>query len=306
MVLRFLYKTTYQLKVMARQHGIVNFTGPLGGISFYYTQTDGYLARTSAAHSRERIMHDKRFARVKENSAEFGVASHAGKILRQAIRHLTAGVADKRMYTRMTGTLVHVLRGDAVHKRGKRTVADGDLAQLKGFEFNRHRAFTDLFRGHGHVLFDEQAGTATFRTNAEAPAHAFAAPEGATHAQFVVAFAAVDFNAKAFKVQEACSAYIDLRNAAPHSVDLVQQMPARNAPIIMLIGVRFFQKVNAQMYAMAEGNAMQIAELLTATTQPPTTAGKHQSNRPVIFTSPNITIRKVTHNEAPLQPDKPG
>lgn len=295
-----------QTQAMAQQHGMIQLTGQIGGISFYKTEADGYLARTKTAHSKERIMHDKRFMRVKENSAEFGRASNAGKVLRRAIRHLTAGVADTRMYARMTGSMVHVLRGDAVHKRGRRTVADGDLTRLKGFQINKHHAFADVFRAHAEWSIDEAANTVTFRTNGLTPARVLAAPVGATHAQLVVACAAVDFNTKEIEVKETHSAYMDLREATAHDVELIQQIPARNATVTMLIGIRFFQQVNGQMYAMKEGNAMQITEVLGATAQPATTkTGNHPGKICMTHTSTTIN-RKWNYNAAALPPDKPG
>ncbi len=71
---------------MARQKGVIKLTGQTGGVSFYKTSEDGYLARQKGGVDGERIKNDPEFERTRENGAEFGRAGVASKLLRTSIR----------------------------------------------------------------------------------------------------------------------------------------------------------------------------------------------------------------------------
>jgi len=67
---------------MARQEGLIKLTGQMGGVSFYKTAEDGYLARTKGGVDADRIKNSPEFARTRENGAEFGRAGAATKLFR--------------------------------------------------------------------------------------------------------------------------------------------------------------------------------------------------------------------------------
>ena len=73
---------------MARQRGIIKLQGQMGGVSFYKSQQDGFLAREKGGVDADRIKNDPNFERTRENGAEFGRAGAAGKLLRTALRAL--------------------------------------------------------------------------------------------------------------------------------------------------------------------------------------------------------------------------
>ena len=71
---------------MAKQSGILKVEGTMGGITFYKSRQDGYLAREKGNLDATRIATDPNFQRTRENGAEFGKAGAAGKVLRTAFR----------------------------------------------------------------------------------------------------------------------------------------------------------------------------------------------------------------------------
>ena len=85
---------------------------------------------------KSRIANDPAFQRTRENGAEFGTAGKGGKLVRNAIRILLQNAKDKRVVSRLTTDLLKVVKTDTTNERGLRTVQDGNLALLKGFEFN--------------------------------------------------------------------------------------------------------------------------------------------------------------------------
>jgi hypothetical protein len=121
---------------MARQKGIIKLQGQMGGVSFYKSQQDGFLAREKGGVDADRIKNDPNFERTRENGAEFGRAGAAGKLLRTALRALLINIADSRMTSRLTREMVKVIQADSTNVRGQRNVIDGEAELLNGFEFN--------------------------------------------------------------------------------------------------------------------------------------------------------------------------
>ena len=117
---------------MDRQKGIIKLKGTIGDISFYKTQ-DGYLAREKGGIEGSRMANDPAFVRTRENGVEFGRAGAAGKVLRNALRMLLQNSADGRVTSRITQSMVKVVKADAASDRGLRNVLDGKLEMLQGF-----------------------------------------------------------------------------------------------------------------------------------------------------------------------------
>jgi len=73
---------------MARQKGIIKLKGTVGDLTFYKS-IDGYLVREKGGVEASRIASDPAFVRTRENNAEFGNATQAGKLLRDTVRSLS-------------------------------------------------------------------------------------------------------------------------------------------------------------------------------------------------------------------------
>jgi len=80
------------------------------------------------------IQNDPAFQRTRENGQEFGRAGAARRLLRTSIRHYLQKAANSRMVSRLTRDMVRIIKSDPVNDRGERTVLNGDLTLLKGFE----------------------------------------------------------------------------------------------------------------------------------------------------------------------------
>jgi hypothetical protein len=162
---------------MAVQHGPIQLTGQLGGVSYY--EMDGkYYARSKTAHSAERIRTDPAFKPTHQNSLEFGRASKASKLLRKAWKEIGGDFADNRMYTRLNGCFKRVVQGDTQHSRGERTVVDGDFTRLLDFELNKHHSFyawcpskpvASVNRGRGAVALSLFQGSENASVSRHAP-----------------------------------------------------------------------------------------------------------------------------------------
>jgi len=250
---------------MAKQTGIIKLKGTIGGISFYKT-SDGHLAREKGGVDKNRIQNDPAFQRTRENGSEFGRAGKGGKVLRNAIRLLLQNAKDKRVVSRLTRSLVAITKTDTTNDRGLRTLQDGNLSLLKGFEFNLNgKLGATLFAAYTKS-FDRVTGEATIDIAAFAPTVRIAAPSGTTHFKVVMGAAELDFENEAFVFESDATAVLPYDAANTSAIALAATVSANSVlPLIQVLGVEFYQEVNGQMYALKNGayNALSIVEVAT-------------------------------------------
>jgi hypothetical protein len=240
---------------MARQKGLIKLTGQMGGVSFYQTAQDGFLARTKGGVDGDRIKNDAAFERTRENGAEFGRAGTAGKLLRTAFRALTINTSDSRMASRLTAEMMKVLKADATNVRGQRNVIDGEAELLRGFEFNENAKLNRTFFAPYTAVIDRTAGDMTVDIPAFIAGNMIAAPQGATHVRLVAAGASIDFQNEDYSTGNAASQELPLGNFGPQPA-LSLQIPLGETdgrPLFLAFGVEFYQVVNGIMYTLKNG-----------------------------------------------------
>jgi hypothetical protein len=248
---------------MAKQKGIIKLEGTIGDITFYKSQ-DGYLAREKGGVPADRIANDPAFQRTRENGAEFGAAGKAGKVLRNAIRALLQNSADSRMVSRLTQEMVKVIQEDVTNTRGQRNVIDGEAVLLEGFEFNKNGKLGTTVYAPFTGTIDRVAGTLTASIPAFIPLNMIAAPGGTTHFKIVSAGAEVDFENETFVVDNQATAVLPWDAAPTAVINLVNAVtPASTHPLFLVLGIEFYQQVNADMYPLKNGafNALALVKV---------------------------------------------
>ena len=250
---------------MARQTGIIKLKGTIGGITFYKT-SDGDLAREKGGVDASRIANDPAFQRTRENGSEFGRAGKGGKVIRNAIRILLQNAKDKRVVSRLTTEVLKVVKTDAVNERGLRTVQDGNIVDLKGFEFNLSGKLNNtLFAAYTNA-FDRAAGDASVNIGAFSPAIRIAAPAGTTHFKVVMGAAEIDFKEGTSVFESDETAILPYNNESTAAIDLGATVTANSTlPVFQVLGVEFYQEVNGQMYPLKNGayNALAVIDIDT-------------------------------------------
>lgn len=248
---------------MARQKGIIKLDGTIGDITFYKSK-DGYLAREKGGIPADRIANDPAFQRTRENGAEFGRAGKAGKTLRTALRALLQNTSDSRMVGRLTQKMMEVIKLDETNPRGLRNVIDGEAELLNGFEFNINgKLGTTLYAPFTYAV-DRALGTLTVNLAAFIPQNMIAAPAGATHFKIISAGAEVEFENELFVVDTNESGVLPWENNATAVINLANAVtPNSGSPLFLVLGIEFYQQVNAQMYPLKNGayNALAIVNV---------------------------------------------
>jgi hypothetical protein len=239
---------------MARQKGVIKLQGQMGGVSFYKSQQDGFLAREKGGVDADRIKNDPNFERTRENGAEFGRAGAAGKLLRTALRALLVNIADSRMTSRLTREMVKVIQADATNVRGQRNVIDGEAELLTGFEFNQDGKLGSTFFAPFTPIIDRTAGNLSVDIPAYIPGNMIGAPQGATHCRLISAGVEVDFETGSYVVKTSSTPEIVVGPQTEAAVTLTNAVtPASTKPLFVAFGIEFLQSVNGAFYPLKNG-----------------------------------------------------
>ncbi|HYG04708.1 MAG TPA: hypothetical protein VD927_19810 [Chryseosolibacter sp.] len=245
---------------MARQKSILKFEGRIGDLSFFKSQ-DGFQVRAKSGVSPERIRTDPRYARTRENAAEFGRAGASAKLLRTAVRSLLISAHDKTLVHRLTRDMIRVLKADVTNQRGERNVISGELGLLQGFEFNSGALLNATFLAPYEVSFDRASGNVTVAVPGFASAKMISAPIGSTHFRLTMAAVALNFIENKYVSEITQNASSPLSNDVSAAIELSVQLPAGgNQPSMVMIGIEFSQVVNGTEYSLQNGahNALAI------------------------------------------------
>ena len=245
---------------MAKQTGIIKLKGTIGDISFYKS-ADGHLARAKGGIDGKRIASDPAFQRTRENGSEFGRAGKGGKVVRNAIRVLLENAKDKRVVSRLTTDLLKVVKTDSTNVRGERTIQDGNFILIENFDFNiKAKLGSTLFAGFDKS-YDRATGEVELSIASFSPKVRIAGPAGTTHFKILLGAADLDFvnETSTFEMDETAILPYDNQNTA--AIDLATAITAGSTtPVIVVLGVEFYQEVNGQMYPLKNGtyNALSV------------------------------------------------
>lgn len=239
---------------MARQKGVIKLQGQMGGVSFYKSQQDGFLAREKGGVDAQRIKNDPSFARTRENGAEFGRAGAAGKLLRTALRSLIVNTQDSRMTSRLTKEMVSVIQADVTNTRGQRNVIDGEAELLETFEFNDSAKLNRTLFAPYNTNIDRAGGASVINVPAFIPNQMIALPQGASHFRLVAGVAEVDFEAGVYVVNSSKTAELVIDEVATAAIALNNAFTAASThPVFLVFGIEFLQQVNGAFYPLKNG-----------------------------------------------------
>lgn len=252
---------TLTITIMAKQTGIIQFTGNLGGLSFYNHKFYGMLVRQRNPVSRERIKHGPEFERTRENNSEFGSSSSAAALIRNRLKGFLYGLNLSFLDTRLVSFMCAVRNEDVVSGRGKRRVEHALAVHpelLDGFEFCKSHVLTEYTSQL--PIVDRSAGTMTF--SGFLPDHV---PPRATHVALQGLRAHVNFRADSLKMRESdivvlpldgVKRDVEIEIGMPEMADVSEDTGALSVQQELFVArVHFLQEVNGELYDLAVGAA---------------------------------------------------
>lgn len=248
---------------MAEQDGIIPLKGTIDKLTFYKGKA-GYLARKKGGNDKDKIATDPRFDRTRENNAEFGRACIAGKLLRASLKGLTKKASDRYMTGRLAKVMMKGIKADTTSKRGLRNMADGDPLVLEAFEFNADGKLGSTLFAPYTTQVNRVTGILAADLQPFVPVNMLSAPRGTTHFKINSAGIAIDFAAGKYEIQTSASAVLPWDDANTAAINLVNTVSANSThPLILVLGVEFFQDVNGDMSPLKSGifNALAIVKV---------------------------------------------
>jgi hypothetical protein len=289
---------------MAKQTGILKFTGKLGKRVYYYHRFFGYLVRKVTSVDAYRIRTDPAFARVHKYNVEFGICAHAVKLLRAAFHPLFAALADTRMTSRLTRVLLAVLHADTGHVLGRRVLTPKNMAQLTGFEFNKETHLNSVLAGSHSAMVDRKAKTCTLRLQACPGGQIVNAPKAATHFQVTMGVAGVNLRTGQYMLHTQKGPLQSVSTSAYAPVTLTNPLPpVEGGMLVMTLGVEFFQCVNGTVCALHDRQALAIVLVAAGVRLPARHYREYtmdRSRRPLAR-----WLRGLRHNAGKVVSDQP-
>ena len=249
---------------MAKQIGQLLLTGTIGGLT-YYRSHDGFIVKGKSAVTAEVISTHPKFKRTRENNSEFARAGKAMKVLKDSFLTLLKNVSDNRMTGRLTQVMMKIIQSDMINERGSRTVQDGDLSILGGFNFNIRADFDYIFKAGKEIIIDRVNGVAQINIHSFNPQIMMNAPVGATHFKLLYGVAGIDFQHERFQTNSITSDIQDLSDAVISPIILTTDFDRSfSLPVFLVLGIEFYQVVNNEFYPEKNFsyNAMKIVKVV--------------------------------------------
>ncbi len=249
---------------MAKQSGIIKLQGKLDDISFYHTG-DGHLARKKGGVDAARIKSDPKFARVRENNAEFGNAADGARMFRRAIKPLLKVASDGRMISRLMRTMFEIKNLDTINVRGRRNVGEGIQdpqahVLLKDFQFNRSSELGEVLQRNYQV----NTTTGVITINDLIPVEDLSFPAAATHVTLKGAWLNIDFSTGIYALEHSNEVNLPIDATQTDVVLTPAALPTGTGLDFGFLTVAFYQEVNGVQYSLKNGlhNALAIVAIV--------------------------------------------
>ncbi|UJP64876.1 hypothetical protein [Mongoliitalea daihaiensis] len=235
---------------MAKQTSIITLSGNVGRLNFFKNR-DGYQAREKGGVSRSRIMSDPRYARTRENIAEFTINAAAVKLLKDTIRPALIKISDPRLHQRMVRRMLEILRTDPVNIRGERQVSEGDWQLMQGLDMNVRANLASVLKPE--ITYNNSETEWQISIPPFQPSDFVWIPEGATHFRVFAVGASVDFLSLERNFLMDSSEEIPVAGLTTEISLSVDKATLVNPHKVFLLGIEFLQLVNGQHYALSNG-----------------------------------------------------
>jgi hypothetical protein len=254
---------------MAKQTGVISFTGPMGGISFYKSQGE-YRAREKSGPSRRTVLTSPRFIRTRENAEEFRRAVRAATRLRYSLGRLIRNckLGDSGVSGRLNGLFLKIIKSDPTGIRGKRTASCGELDMLETFEFHKENPLGKIAAIAPVSSINTASGAMQTTIRPFDPQQRIQAPQGATHFKILSVAAAIDFDKEQYLHHHTETGYLSLENDITETISLDHTLPTEKGKTLLLtMGVLFYVQAEEGIYKRIDGGGMRILQVSTCEAQ---------------------------------------
>jgi hypothetical protein len=244
---------------MAKQRGVFPITGMMDQVVFYKTTDEGYLVKTKGTLSKERVKTAPEFEGSRRASTAFTRAARATKLLRLAMGGEALQTAESRMAGRMNGKMMRILKADKqAATMDEKLVGRGDLQLLLGHAWNRLKLVKSAVSTLHTVSIDRGLGELEVHFPSLHAKNEVSGPGAATHYEIFVVGALVDFEGGYIQNDESSSGVLPINNTVRTISIRCNVEPGSTLPMILGMGVVFYQEQNGVAYRLNEGACFEI------------------------------------------------
>lgn len=241
---------------MARQKGIIQLEGTLGGINFYIRKGKAVARKAGGGFNGKSIKTSPTMVRVRENNSEFGDCSKVKKCFKMALHPFLYSYKEGTLHGRMMQLFHQIKICDVVSERGKRSVGNGITTAMgkllfQQFAFTPKRSVSKTLLGN--ATFDGDAFTYTMR-DFDVKKVRFAV--SSTHFEVCLGVLFFDFASLNTKMFMSDPLLVD-RDYLADSFSLSPKDAVVGEGVrFAFVGLKFYQEVNGVMYVLQEEAAV--------------------------------------------------
>lgn len=231
---------------MARQKGIIELEGTIGGLNFYYRKGKPVVRKSGGGFNGKAIKSKDSMVRVRENGCEFGMCMQAVKAFKSGLVPFLTQFKDGELHHRLVSLFTKIKCLDAVSERGKRTVGNGlntqaGTALLQLYVLTAGKNLESLLGQR--FCFDFETGL--LLDNFDGGLLRF--PDGSTHLKLVVGFLRFDFESLNHRLVLSEAVYLDKASSGTFSLCPIEPNAASGMAIGVVFG-QYFQVLNGSCY----------------------------------------------------------
>ena len=270
---------------MARQQGVLSFTGPLGDM-VGYRRNGKYLLR-------KRPLFVRQSPATKLAAKDFGTASKGAALLRHALYAELHRHYDSELITRLNKTLADAMRKDKYYAVGERRLNVSNMQAFRGFRFNEVRGHERLLSSAPLIREDVNGIHVDLSECAVYP------PKSVTHVTIKAIVVSVNFERSA--VQVSASETVTIKKGKPLAVATLSIPPvqdpcaARKGMRIVLLEVQPYIQVNGALAASGnrQGYALDVVSVLPPAEQMVKVKRAYKNKAPMLKVIPVYSEQAV-------------
>ena len=177
------------------------------------------------------------------HNEEFGRACKTSGLIHQALRPLIQEDKDCRNYGKLTQRLMMIQQSDMTNEWGQRTVQDGQLSLLEGYDLNCRKSLFNMFPMRIATDINGMTGICRITAPSFVPQDMLRYEGDPSHVRFSIAACCFDFPSGWYSFRLQHSNYLPVRDQV--SLQLMTMVDVQDKrPVFLLLGVAFYNAVN--------------------------------------------------------------
>lgn len=248
---------------MAKQAGIFQTRGSIGNVTFRET-IHGFQVGMKSSLDKSKMAGNPRFDATREANNDFRAAAKGAKLVVDAMSLATRLVNTTMTFPRLQRTTRSVVSSDTVHRRGQKTMADGNMMLMKDFDFNDKAPLGNIVSVEFTTSIDRVTGAFDVNFPEFTPKDSLKYnPEEVSHYQLVVCGSILDFVTNQYTRVLTESAILPVAEDSEALTLEGTLTAASQDPIFLGVGIRFFKQDGTHFNTLtgASANAFKLVEI---------------------------------------------